>query len=124
MVRDGHPLAFIDFDYASPGTRVWDIAYALWRYVPLYDGEEHGPPAEQARRMLLFCDVYGLADRRDLLPSIQHRMTVSYATIAAAAADGTPAFVAMWRDGHGEGIVRDLAHLRRHWTEFDQCLDG
>jgi len=122
VVRDGHPVAFIDFDYAAPGTRAWDVAYAVWRYVPLYDGEEHGTPAEQARRMHLFRDAYGLSDRPDLLPSIQHRMTVNYATLAAAAADRTPPFVAMWREGHGEGIVRDLAHLRRHWTTFEQSL--
>jgi hypothetical protein len=37
VYRAGHPIAFIDWDFAAPAPREWDIAYALWRFVPLYD---------------------------------------------------------------------------------------
>ncbi len=29
-------VALIDFDACAPGPRIWDIAYALYRFVPLY----------------------------------------------------------------------------------------
>ena len=35
VFRDGRPVAFIDFDTAHPGPRVWDVAYAAYRFVPL-----------------------------------------------------------------------------------------
>ena len=36
-VYDDHlPIAFIDWDFAAPAPALWDIAYAAWRFVPLY----------------------------------------------------------------------------------------
>jgi Ser/Thr protein kinase RdoA (MazF antagonist) len=29
------PQAFIDFDTAGPGPRIWDVAYAAYTYAPL-----------------------------------------------------------------------------------------
>src|SRR5688572_484699 len=40
VFRDGRFVAAIDFDFCSPGPRLWDIAYTVYRYVPLM------PPAE------------------------------------------------------------------------------
>ncbi|WP_290866248.1 phosphotransferase [Hamadaea sp.] len=44
VFRSGHPVALIDFDTAHPGPRVWDVAYAVYRFVPL------GGPANHDRR--------------------------------------------------------------------------
>ncbi len=67
----GRPVALIDWDFAAPAPRLWDLAHALWSFTPLYADEGadegFGPPEERARRMALFCDAYGLADRRGLL---------------------------------------------------------
>jgi aminoglycoside phosphotransferase (APT) family kinase protein len=40
VYRGGRPVAFIDWDFAAPAPREWDIAYALWRFVPLYDDRQ------------------------------------------------------------------------------------
>lgn len=122
VMRDGAPVVFIDWDLAAPGPRQWDIAHALWRYAPLYAGEEHSTPAEQARRMRVFCAAYGLPVRRDLLPTIQQRMTVTYASVAAWAAAGMPAYVRLWEEGHADGVLHDLAYLRQHWAALEQHL--
>jgi Phosphotransferase enzyme family len=37
VYRAGRPIAFIDWDFAAPAPRECDVAYALWRFVPLYD---------------------------------------------------------------------------------------
>jgi aminoglycoside phosphotransferase (APT) family kinase protein len=102
IVADGRPAALIDWDVAAPAPRRWDIAYAVWRFAPLYDDAAFGTPTEQGRRMRVFCDAYGLEDRSRLL----------------WAAAGEPAFVAMWRDGHATGVLADIAYLRRHRTTF------
>ena len=64
-VFDGDRLAgVIDWETAAPGARVWDLAYAAYRFVPL---SLSAPPEllgvdVQARRLALFCDAYGAAD--------------------------------------------------------------
>jgi hypothetical protein len=120
VVADGRPSAFIDWDFAAPGPRSWDIAHALWRFVPLYDDAQFGTPTEQARRMRLFCDAYGLEDRRGLLDLIARRQHVLYNSVVAWAAAGDPAFAVMCRDGHTQGILSDLAYVRRHRAEFER----
>lgn len=58
-------VAMIDFDQASPGPRVWDLAYLAYRICPF--GEEAGPglPGTLDDRLDDLLDHYG----RDLAPS-------------------------------------------------------
>jgi len=55
------------------GTLIILAAYALWRFVPLYAGAEPAALAQRAQRINIFCDAYGLADRRGLLDTIERR---------------------------------------------------
>jgi len=32
-------VGLIDFDTCSPGTRLWDISYTVYRFIPLYPNE-------------------------------------------------------------------------------------
>ena len=110
------PVAFIDWDFAAPGPRLWDLAYALWRWVPLSADEGFGPPEGRARRLAVFLDAYGLAneERAGVLDAIERRQEVMFQTLETWATEGQPAFAAMWRDGHGDGMLADLVYLRRH----------
>jgi aminoglycoside phosphotransferase (APT) family kinase protein len=40
VFRDGRLVGVIDFDLCAPGSRLWDLAYTAYRYVPLM------PPAD------------------------------------------------------------------------------
>ncbi len=112
IVFDGtRPRGMIDWDFAAPAPRIWDIAYALWRFVPLYGGEEFGGSVAQARRIKLFCDTYGLIDRRGLLATIERRQQVLHDTLVAWGQAGVPGFAEMLRDGHANGIRNDIAYL-------------
>ncbi|MFN8472382.1 MAG: phosphotransferase [Anaerolineae bacterium] len=122
VVRDGQPVAFIDWDFAAPGRRIWDVAYALWRFAPLYPNQTYGSLPERARRMRLFCDAYGLEDRRGLTAVIEWRQAVHYSTLAAWADAGVPVFERLWREGHGEAMLRDLSWMRSHRAELEQLL--
>ncbi|WP_344890962.1 phosphotransferase, partial [Nonomuraea antimicrobica] len=78
VFEGGRPVALIDFDTAHPGPRVWDAAYAAYRFVPLHDPGHVGahPVEEQARRLRLFADAYGLgaADRQALAETARARL--------------------------------------------------
>lgn len=116
------PLALIDWDFAAPAPREWDLAYALWRFVPLYAGAEYGGPGEQARRMRLFCDVYGLTDRRGLLGTIERRQQVLHDTLVEWGQACVPGFAEMLRDGHADGIRGDIAYLRASRAALEERL--
>jgi thiamine kinase-like enzyme len=65
IFKDNHLAGIIDFDIAAPGTRLWDIAYAVYRFAPLTNvahSKECGWDAgvDKERRLKLFCDTYGL----------------------------------------------------------------
>ncbi|GAB3762197.1 phosphotransferase [Microlunatus parietis] len=80
IYRDGKPRAFIDWDFATPTTAVWDLGYAVRSFVPLYapaDCVAMGyPPDRQAERLRLFCDAYGMdrPTREALLPAVRARL--------------------------------------------------
>jgi len=65
MFEDGRLTGVIDLDLASPGPRVWDMAYTAYRFVPLTDPANPDAPFpgtdEQRRRLAAFCgdvDIY------------------------------------------------------------------
>ena len=64
VFADDHTLTgVIDCDTASPGPRVWDLAYLAYRLVPLTAPDNTDTPptpaVEKARRLRLVTDVYG-----------------------------------------------------------------
>ncbi len=62
------PVAFIDWDDAAPGTRLIDLANAVWSSANV--GEGGGPVREQARRIRLMCDAYGWEDPHEIVEEI------------------------------------------------------
>ena len=126
-VYDGHlPFAFIDWDFAAPASRLWDVAYAAWRFVPLYydglpGGDGHPDSADQARRLRLFCDEYGLEDRTALLGTIERRQQVMYDTVRdLGRSSAVPGFAEMWQTGHAENPIRDLAYIKANARALGQ----
>lgn len=56
MFRGGLPYAMIDFDTATPGTRLWDVAYSVWTWLDLSDAAFSA--ADQLRRIEVFSRAY------------------------------------------------------------------
>lgn len=78
VYRDGLPRALVDWDFAAPGRRLWDLAYAIWWIVPLHRPEFMGsigwPDVDQPRRLALFVEAYGLGEERiELLDVLRER---------------------------------------------------
>lgn len=114
VFRDHRAVALIDFDLASPGSRVWDVACAARLWAPLrperyIDDPRHG---RAIHRFRLFADAYGL-DRRDreaLVPAILENHGWSYDMVATAAAHGHAGFSGYWAGG-----AMERAERTREW---------
>jgi hypothetical protein len=80
----GTPCAFIDWDLAAPAPPLWDLAWAAYRFVPLYDEatcELLGFPVGRAvERLRIFCDACGVIERDALLRLVCDRIRVLYDT--------------------------------------------
>jgi len=68
VFRDGNPVAIIDFDNAAPGPRSDDIGYALFLWLNI--GTDGPTAREQARRIGVFCDAYGVPDHLDVADAV------------------------------------------------------
>lgn len=56
----GRAVGVIDFDYASPGPRIWDLAYLAYRIVPFTGDQSAGLDDHQRRvRLARLLDAYG-----------------------------------------------------------------
>ncbi|WP_237110179.1 aminoglycoside phosphotransferase family protein [Nonomuraea sp. MG754425] len=118
VFEEDRPVAFIDFDTAHPGPRVRDVAYAAYRFVPLHDPADGDgiPVAEQARRLRLFADAYGLgeADRRALVGAAVDRLEHLVRFMRERAAAGDAAFAGHVARGDDRFYEWNSAHLARH----------
>ncbi len=89
VFRDHEFEGLIDFDLCCPGSRLWDISYALYRFVPLLPESDLGrgfetsplPGEGKIQRMKDFLNAYGggeqkyLYDIPEALAKVQKRLT-------------------------------------------------
>ena len=113
VFRDGRAVALIDFDLASVGSRVWDVACAARLWAPLRPDRYIGD-ARRGRmiaRLRLLVDRYGLTDedRARLVPAILENHEWSYDIVGVAAARGHVALSDYWSG------ARERAHETRRW---------
>jgi hypothetical protein len=94
VFRHGRAVALIDFDLASPGTRVWDVAAAARLWAPLRQDADvrdarHG---RVLHRFRLFADAYGLteAERAVLVDAVIANHDWLYEVGGPAPGPGTP----------------------------------
>lgn len=111
VFQGDHIVGMIDFDAAAPGSRLWDIAYAVYRFAPLVTDAHclamgwSQIPDRQAR-LNLFCDAYGLENRAPLIETVIRRIEalVSYMRDTASNLDHIPTYLA------------DLEYIRAMFT--------
>jgi aminoglycoside phosphotransferase (APT) family kinase protein len=119
---DGRPRAFIDWDLAAPGPRSWDVAYALYRFVPLYSDDDCARLgiAKRARRPRVeaFCGAYGIDVTPDLLDDVERRIRALYDSARAWGEAGAPGWSDVWRATRGEQWLRSLRFVQEHRHEW------
>jgi hypothetical protein len=114
VFRHGRAVALIDFDLASPGRRVWDVAAAVRLWAPLRQDADV-PDARRGRvlgRFRLFADAYGLTDdeRAVLVDAVIANHDWLYELVQAGVRAGHTAFSDYWLSG-----ARDRAARTRGW---------
>jgi len=120
----GTPRAFIDWDLAAPAPPLWDLAWAAYRFVPLYDDatcERLGYPIpSRPARLRILCDGYGLENRQSLLPTVCERIRVLYDTARTWGEEGRPGWREVWADTRGEQWLHGLRYVeaeQHHWEQ-------
>jgi Ser/Thr protein kinase RdoA (MazF antagonist) len=97
IFRDGRAVALIDFDLASPGSRLWDVACAARLWVPLRP-EAYIADARrghEVQRLRTFVESYGLdrAEKAQLLSVVAENQKWFHQLVARHIAAGHTAFL-------------------------------
>lgn len=127
-VLDGERVVgIIDFDTAHPGSRLWDIGYAVYRWAPTtapVNANGFGSTEEQARRARRFCDGYGLdaAGRAGVVDALLQRLHALVGFMTEQAAAGNAAFAGHLAEGHHLLYLGDAEYVAARRAVFDRHL--
>ena len=121
LVLAGDRWVFIDWDGAGPGSRLWDLAYAIRAFVPLEAG---GDPVSDGRRIRVMADGYGLAaaDRARLPALLAARTRAMHDLLRDGAATGTQPWARLYAEGHGDYWGGAARYAARHESRWRQAL--
>jgi hypothetical protein len=125
VFENQHLVGVIDFDNAHPGPRLWDLAYAVYRFAPITaptNPENFGSIADQCRRARLFCEAYRLEDRSGLVDAVMARIAAMVESLREGASRGDARFQANIEAGHLSIYENDLAHLMIHQAEYKKLM--
>jgi phosphotransferase family enzyme len=125
LFRDGRYALTLDWDLAGPGPRIWDVANAAYCWVPLIsDASAIRDISERARRLRIFCDAYGLEDRRGLIEAVRSRLIYVGRFIDEQARLGDPGMMRLvgW-DTPRQMFVNDVGYLDEHRAVLQRALD-
>jgi hypothetical protein len=118
-------VAFIDFETAAPGPRIWDVAFAVYRFARLCELSNIAEVSDAyldkvAQRIRRFCNYYGLEERTSLLDAVLQRLEFQIAWLCS------PENVGIHRkaiaDEHSGFYRRDAVAIARHTTKLRRYL--
>jgi Phosphotransferase enzyme family len=123
LVIGSRQWAFIDWDTAAPGTRLWDLAYAMHGFAPLSANPGY-QRADAGRRLRLIADAYGLTEqqRLDIIPLLARRTQAMHAFLADQATQGNQPWTRLWQQGHGAAWQADTSYITQRTDHWRQTL--
>jgi hypothetical protein len=102
VFRDGSAVALLDFDFAAPGRRAFDVTAFARMCVPI-DDDVNAPklgwaPADRPRRLRLVADAYGFdrAGRDEIMRCLHESIARGGAFVLRHVEAGEPGFIEMW----------------------------
>jgi len=121
VFRDETAVAFLDFDFAAPASRVWDFASFARMCVPIDDPEDAARlgwgDGDPARRLRVAADAYGLPpDRSELIDLLGVQASAGGWFVQRRVDAGDPAFTTMWNESGGAARY----DRRRRWFEANR----
>lgn len=115
LFRDRRPVALIDWDSAAPGTRLWDMGYLAWHWVPLWPDDrarEHGfvDLTTRPQRLAAIAGAYGHGTTSaQLLEAAADRQRAWRRELLEGADAGVEAYRKLLAAGSEAGVAADLA---------------
>lgn len=131
VIRSDGTVAFIDWDFASPEVRTWDLAHLLWQFCPLDDdmgcrlaGFNDLP--DRIGRLNLLVDAYDPTrdERSQLYSLIVRRVQTTRSGIIKSATDGQPDYVRLVESGVIQGLDRQLSWIMSNREEINAACRG
>ncbi len=119
VFRDGVAVALLDFDFAAPGRRGWDVAAFARMCVPVDDDLSAANlgwhRSDRPHRLRVVCDAYGLdrAGRAEVVEILDDSIERGGEFVRRRAAAGEPGFVQMWAEIGG---MERFDRRRRWWA--------
>lgn len=124
MVMDGGiAIGIIDFDTLHPGPRLWDVAYALYRWIPLMspdNPENFGDEDDKKRRLEIFRDTYGLNETSNaiIIDWVIRRLEYLVDFMRSEAKRSNETFQRNIDAGHLNSYLNDLAYIEKLKVEL------
>lgn len=124
------PIGIIDFDTACPAPRIWDIAYALYRFVPLSRKvyvpdrniyREYSKESDSEERKVLinkFIDSYGDYKVEDVLKNVILRLESLVKLFDRECQKGNPVFINMKNEGHQELYIEEIKFIKENMNDW------
>jgi hypothetical protein len=129
ILLDGWPAALVDWDFAGPAPRLYDVASAANHWVALRPDEQAqrwglaGLP--RGDRLRVLCDGYGLdaTSREILLDVVAHRNRIGYELHRRNGGElRLPGWKEMWDAGSGDEILRRGAWFEANREDLRRSL--
>lgn len=120
VFRDGVAIGLVDFDFAAPGRREFDLASFVRMCVPIDDDESAvrlgWMKADRPARLRIVCDKYGLdgPGRARLLSCLDESIARGGEFVRRRVEAGEVAFIEMWESMGGQ---ERFDRRRRWWAD-------
>lgn len=128
--QDGLPVGIIDFDTACPAPRIWDVAYAVYRFVPLsrevydpdtrtYRSYDRTQDCAQRRDLLgAFLAAYGAFTASAVLDNVILRLQALVNLFDEESLKGNLAFIKMKQEGHQQFYREEIEFIKENRKEW------
>jgi aminoglycoside phosphotransferase (APT) family kinase protein len=118
VTRDGRAVAIIDWEFAAPGRRIWDVVSTARLCVPFTAPARRDSVYRDVNvidRLQIFLDAYGLAamDRRNFAQVLDERRRAGERFTRHRVARGEAAFIQKWGTPEGERLFV----VEREWVD-------
>lgn len=122
-IIENEAVGMIDFDTLHPGSKMWDIVYAVYRWVPLKNPkspDSYGDLKDQIRKTKLFLDTYGVdtESKNSFVSILIRRLNSLIDFIRLEASNGNENFQMNIEEGHLQLYLDDIQYLKYNEAEI------
>lgn len=125
-IQNNKAIGIIDFDTLHPGSKMWDISYGIYRWVPFGNPDSpdsSGTLEEQIRKSKLFLDTYGVEEslRESFVDVLINRLQSLVDYMRSEASKGNEDFQSHIDEGHLNLYLDDIKFLT---TNKEEIING